>query len=157
MKFPVTVVDVMDIGKGIGTKITEGDYQDPSFMNQPSNKLIVVGVTTWAPAIVFQAFKYARVGAIGNWADDVVRESWMDDLMGFKPKNKASKKLLAKFLLKAMPVIGWAFAIYDIYLIYEWIDEQLSSPNTSASGQGRKNYKQMRSTANKYSRRKYYA
>lgn len=178
VKFPLDVTDVMDVGKVLVDELTDPENWNPPeqpLMTSPQVKVIAITGLIGIPVAVYQAFRYAQLASVYGWADDVIRESWIDDFIrqfghseasldykhpGYTKgiSHSAKKKLLAKILLRLIPVFGWAMAVIDLYLIYNWIDEQLNSPSTSASGQRGNVKKQMRSTSRKkYSRRKYYA
>ncbi len=167
VRFPLDVTDVMDVGKTFVDEITDPKYWNPPdqpFMTSPQTKVVLYTALVGVPVAVFEAVRYTQVFRAYAWADDVVRESWLDDsiraLGGSIPKNmrhSAKKKLLAKLMLRLIPVVGVVMTVVDILLILRWIEEQLNSPLTSTTGHRGNVKKQMRSTSNKYSRRRKYA
>ena len=149
VKFPLDVTDVMDVGKVFVDELTDPENwrpPDQPLMTSPQVKVIAITGLIGVPVAVFQAFRYAQLASVYRWADDVIRESWLDDILRSHGTSKTSvlgskgashaakKKMLAKLLLRLIPVFGWAMAVVDLYLIYNWIDEQLNSPLTSTTG-----------------------
>lgn len=164
---PINVTDVMDVGKTFVDELTKPELWNPPdqpLMTSPQTKVVLYTALVGVPVAVFQSVRYAQIFRAYSWADDVLRESWLDDsiraLGGSVPKSMrhtAKKKLLAKLMLRFIPVVGIIMTAVDIILILKWIEEQINSPSTSTSGQGRNSKKQISSTPYKYSRRRKYA